>query len=58
MYMSEFCCYDLLKFDGDHQRFTHETQKNSDETWKNSEHAIGRVETETVVHYESQPQSL
>ena len=44
MYMSEFCCYVLLILDGDHQRFTHEIRKNS-------ENAIGRVETETVVHY-------
>jgi len=50
MYMREFCCYVLLNFDGDHQRFTHETRKNS-------EHAIGRVETETAVHYKSQHQS-
>jgi len=33
MYMSEFCCYVLLSFcDGDHQRFTHETRKNSEQT--------------------------
>jgi len=31
MYMSEFCCYVLLNFDGDHQRFTHETRKNSEQ---------------------------
>jgi len=36
--------------DGENQRFTHETRKNS-------EQAIGLVETETVVHYESQRQS-
>jgi len=29
MYMSEFCCYNLLNSEGDHQRFTHGTRKNS-----------------------------
>jgi len=36
MYMSEFCCYVLLTSDGDHQRFTDETRKNSEQAIEKS----------------------
>ena len=53
MYMSEFCCYVLLNFLRNFTAITSDLPRNPEELGTSD----CQVETETVVHYESQHRS-